>query len=70
MEEHTRALVNTLRELYDLIESDVPMQSRSRCLNNKMAYAMELAESVEEYPIRKNLNLEPLNLCACETETV
>ena len=66
MEEHTKALVNTLRELFDIIEADVPMRERSRRLNNTLAYAMELAESVEEYPIRKNLNLEPLTPCACE----
>ena len=70
MEEHTRALVSTLRELCEIVELDIPYQHRGRSLNNKMAYALELAESVEEYPIRKNLNLEPLSLCACETETV
>jgi hypothetical protein len=70
MEEHTRALVNTIRELCDLVELDIPYQHRGRCLNNKMAYAMELAESIEEYPIRKNLNLEPSSPCACETETI
>ena len=70
MEDNIKALLKTLRELCDIMEIDVPMRDRSRRLNNTLAYAMELAESVEEYPIRKDLNLEPLSPCTCETATV
>ena len=70
MEEQIQALLKTLRELSDIIEMDVPMRERSRRLNNTLAYAMELAESVEEYPIRRNINLEPLIPCACEAAPI
>lgn len=70
MEEQTQALLKTIRELSDIIEMDVPMQGRSRRFNNTLAYLMELAESVEEYPIRRNVNLEPLTPCTCETATI
>ena len=70
MEDNIKALLKTLRELCDIIEFDIPYQLRGRKLNNTLAYAMELAESIEEYPIRKDLNLEPLTPCACETATV
>lgn len=70
MEEQTQALLKTIRELSDIIEMDVPMQDRSRRFNNTLAYLMELAESVEEYPIRRNINLEPLAPCSCEIATI
>lgn len=55
MEDNIKALLTTLRELSDIIEMDVPMRERSRRLNNTLAYAMELAESVEERPIRDSV---------------
>ena len=55
MEEQTQALLKTIRELSDIIEMDVPMRERSRRLNNTLAYLMELAESVEERPIRNSV---------------
>lgn len=58
MEDNIKALLTTLRELSDIIEMDVPMRERSRRLNNTLAYAMELAESVEERPIREHLHME------------
>lgn len=68
--EETNALTRTLRELARLVDDDVPMHLRSRRLNNTLAFALELVESMEERPVRDSILLEPLIPCACETATV
>lgn len=68
--EEINTLTRTLRELARLVDDDVPMHQRSRRLNNTLAYAYELAESMEERPIRDSILLEPLIPCACETATI
>lgn len=66
MNEELQALLKTLRELARNVDEDVPMRDRSRRLNNTLAFAFELAEAMEERPIRDSIILEPLNHCACE----
>jgi len=70
MEEQIQALLKTLRELSDIIEMDIPMRERSRRLNNTLAYAMELSESIEEFPVRRSVTIEPLIPCTCEAATI
>ena len=53
--EEINTLTKTLRELARLVDDDVPVQSRSRRLNNTLAFAFELVESMEERPIRDSV---------------
>jgi len=62
-------LTKTLRELARFVDEDVPLHVRSRRLNNTLALAYELAESMEERPVRDSILLEPLIPCACNYET-
>jgi hypothetical protein len=66
--EQIQALTKTLRELAHLVDEDVPMRQRSRRLNNTLAFAFELVESIEERPVRDSILIEPLNPCACIQE--
>ena len=66
--EETKALTKTLRELARLVDEDIPLHSRSRRLNNTLAFAYELVESMEERPVRDSIILEPLIPCACNQE--
>lgn len=48
----TPALVSALYELARHVDEDVPVEHRSKHLNNAMAYAFELVEAFEELPTR------------------
>jgi len=61
-------LIDALRSLVRNVDEDVPMEYRSRHLNDAMALAFELIEGFEELPIRQSVITEPLIPCACELE--
>jgi hypothetical protein len=48
MDKHTHALYEALRTLAQHTDEDVPMESRSRHLNNALAFSFELLEALEE----------------------